>query len=755
MGSRNATLRTDSILPSFRGIYLERFLRLVESIDALKPNGQREVVCRELDWCHSLPHETIDRLKYQAMLMVLSDLMGQGWQTQFRQRSIFLTRPDYTRGKHLQLDPAIVKEQIRNAFREERLAKITAPSTVRFIRALENPPKGKLPVFDLIADCRALASDLRKLPSDTTVSDLRKVVSPYLQLARAKVRDSISGLKLLDIWRYFRYLWAIPYQPTPGRNLFYLVRDAARPNHPVIGIAALGNCVVQLSERDQDIGWSLEAIESTLRRRHRCITRDLPKGSPIPRVTETHYLETDREYLKRIRLYATLLCETMTRSLGEELSLINLDGLISAEERDRPTEALVRRLLATAENSERERLEDLRDFHAKGESVKRTENASSLADDSASPLYVKKRAQAIADVFFARMVFQEHRLSEAPLEALQRLLKIDEGRKALRIALHANKKTRIGSSMMDIIVCGAIPPYNELLGGKLVAMLMASPQVISEYRDLYGDQPGQIVSRVAGTPVVRPADLVFLTTTSLYHVGSSQYERIRIPGPRKRQIAFEFIGHTEGYGSTLLSTETTDCLRALAIQTHGMRRVNNIFGEGVSPRLRMTREGLALIGVPQDLVLRHNCPRLIYGVRLARNTFEYLRGETSEPEYVFSPAKSREGTEACREEGQDAGALCRPGACAARLDRSDHDRGTARPRADRRHGVQLRADRCRRRDGRGRLLPRRPTRHLDRSHAWLQVVGPGSPMYNHTGQRTEAPPRKPTRHSLRPTRCWP
>ena len=40
-----------------------------------------------------------------------------------------------------------------------------------------------------------------------------------------------------------------------------------------------------------------------------------------------------------------------------------------------------------------------------------------------------------------------------------------------------------------------------------------------------------------------------------------------------------------------------------------MRRVNNIFGEGVSPRLRMIREGLALIGIPQDLVLRHNCPR--------------------------------------------------------------------------------------------------------------------------------------------------
>jgi hypothetical protein len=491
-----------------------------------------------------------------------------------------------------------------------------------------------------------LAADLRRFHAGATAADLRTLVSPYLQLVRGEARDVISGLKLIDIWRYFRYLWAIPYQPTPGRNLFYLVRDEARPNHPVIGIAALGNCVVQLAERDQAIGWSLEAIESRLQRRQRTVTRDLPKGSPVPRLTEVEYLESEREYKYRIRRYVIGLAATMMQSLENELCLLNLDGLAEKQDCSQPTDALIRRLIAIAENSERKRRDHLRESHAKGQSVKRSEGSATLSVETASPLYVKKRAQALADILFARLVFEKERLADAPLDALRRLLQTDEGRKALRIALHANKKTKIGTNMMDIIVCGAIPPYAELLGGKLVAMLMASPQVVREYRDLYGDRPGEIASRLAGTPVVRPAELVFLTTTSLYHVGSSQYERIRIPGPRKREIAFQFIGHTEGYGSTLLSTETTDCLRQVAVHTHGMRRVNNVLGEGVSPRLCMTREGLALIGVPQDLVLRHNCPRLIYGVRLASNAYEYLRGEESEPEYVFPPDKSREGTEA-------------------------------------------------------------------------------------------------------------
>jgi hypothetical protein len=646
MSDRNTTIRTDTILPTFRGVYLDRFLRLIESIDDLDAKGQREAIRSELEWCSGLRNGGMDRQKYRGTLMVLRDVVGQGWRTQYRQRSIFLTRPDYTHGKHLGLDHGLVKEQIRAAFSEERTAKINASSTVRFIRSMEQPAKGKLSILDLITPGAEWSTALRALPSTPTQDDLLRVIDPYLQVVRADARDKISGRKLIDIWRYFRYLWAIPYQATPGRNLFYLVRDAARPTHPVIGIAALGNCVVQLSERDQIIGWSVEAIETSLQRRHRTETRDLPKTSSLRRHTQTVYLESEREFNRRVQKYSSTLAQTMLRALDHELSLINLDGLATAKECKKPTEQLIKRLLAAASESERERREQLRDSHARGESVKRTESESSIEEDTLSPLYMRKRAQALADVLFARMALLQAGIAERPYDSLQTLLKTDEGRKALRIGLHSNKKTKIGSSMMDIIVCGAIPPYSEMLGGKLVAMLMASPQVIREYQEVYGNQAGEIASRLAGRDVVRPADLVFLTTTSLYHVGSSQYQRIRIPGPRNLHVEFEHIGRTEGFGSTVLTTETTEFLRKLTIEAEGMKRVNNIFGEGISPKLRMTRDGLALIGIPQDLVLRHNCPRLVYGVKLAKNAFEYLRGEDDEPAYVFHPSKSEAGTRA-------------------------------------------------------------------------------------------------------------
>lgn len=645
MRENNSTMRSESIIPTFRGLYLERFLRLVEAIDNKDAKHQREVVCQELVWCLELNHESVDRQKYLAMLLVLRDLMGQGWRTCYRQRSIFLTRPDYSHGNHLALDPSVIKGLIRDSFREERLARISEPSTIQFIKSLEQPTGKKFSILSLVTSGEDLVRDLKLLPENPTESDLRKVVNPYLQLVSSGTRDTYSGLRLMDIWRYFRYQWAIPYQSTPGRNLFYLIRDAARPMHPVIGIAALGNCVVQLSVRDQTIGWSVEAIEKTLQRRHRVITRDLPKQSTVRRGDETEFLETSQEHKRRVKKYVTTLSDSIHRALERELLEINIKGLATKDECQKPTDALVRRLLVAASESERKRRGELQKTHTLGESVKRTEGKSPVDEDTNSPLFVRKRAQALADILFARLVFQKEQFHEKPMEAISRILESDGGRKALKIGLHANKKTKIGSNMMDIIVCGAIPPYSEMLGGKLVAMLMASPQVVRDYGKVYGDKAGEIASRIAGKNIIRSSDLVFLTTTSLYFVGSSQYERISIPSSSGSKVAFERIGMTEGFGSTVLSTETTNYLRTLTINMEGMRRVNNIFGEGISPKMRMIRDGLALISVPQDLVLRHNCPRLVYGVRLAQNAYEYLRGEVSKPKYVFSPNHSEKGTE--------------------------------------------------------------------------------------------------------------
>ena len=53
--------------------------------------------------------------------------------------------------------------------------------------------------------------------------------------------------------------------------------------------------------------------------------------------------------------------------------------------------------------------------------------------------------------------------------------------------------------------------------------------------------------------------------------------------------------------------------------------------------------GLSSIGLTAvDKFLRHRSQRIVYGVPLGKKTFEFLRGETDDPEYLFDPTSEEE-----------------------------------------------------------------------------------------------------------------
>jgi len=66
--------------------------------------------------------------------------------------------------------------------------------------------------------------------------------------------------------------------------MFYLVRDASRPFHPIIGIAALGSSLVQLTARDNVIGWSSQSM--------------------LTRINSTHFTAGDAKKITCMRNYS-------------------------------------------------------------------------------------------------------------------------------------------------------------------------------------------------------------------------------------------------------------------------------------------------------------------------------------------------------------------------------------------------------------------------------------------------------------------
>jgi hypothetical protein len=131
---------------------------------------------------------------------------------------------------------------------------------------MEQPAKSSKakPIGLLIADGREVAQRLepalRAKGTPKRVEALQVAVKPYLQLVVSGERDEFTNLPLGDVWRYFRYSWCIPQLPIPGRQLLYLIRDAAHPYHAVMGIASLNNCAMQNKVRDDRIGWTGEAF---------------------------------------------------------------------------------------------------------------------------------------------------------------------------------------------------------------------------------------------------------------------------------------------------------------------------------------------------------------------------------------------------------------------------------------------------------------------------------------------------------------
>jgi hypothetical protein len=197
-----------------------------------------------------------------------------------------------------------------------------------------------------------------------------------------------------------------------------------------------------------------------------------------------------------------------------------------------------------------------------------------------------------------------------------------------------------------------MPPNGEARA-KLVAMLIASPEVREEYHRRYSSTPSIIASSMAGKLVQRPVELVFISTTSLYGQRPNQYDRIVIPGRMwggEGEVRYTYLGRTEGKGTYQFNAETMKAMGRMLAQTRGGQRVNYVFGEGVNPRLRHLRDGLDELKLPSDELLSHGTPRLVYVLNGIENLSGYLLGMEKRPKWIVPGGKEGAGITAaiCR-----------------------------------------------------------------------------------------------------------
>ena len=188
-----------------------------------------------------------------------------------------------------------------------------------------------------------------------------------------------------------------------------------------------------------------------------------------------------------------------------------------------------------------------------------------------------------------------------------------------------NRKVELVNQTMDAFTLGAVPPYNRLLGGKLVVCAAASKEIVDAYREKYSGATTWIDGKTL------PSHLVMVTTTSAFG-RSSIYNRVmyRDPSTRDTRKVAVPLGYTKGYGNFHLHDVYQDIKKFLTQQ--GYEDANKGYGRGPKPVWQNISKTLTMLGMSHQ-GLNHGIPRQAWGIPLAKNAWKYLNGEDEEPDY--------------------------------------------------------------------------------------------------------------------------
>lgn len=603
--------------PKLEGEFRVRFYNAASEItDTASVVDIEKIANKEIKWVEDECRFNLDqRKKYRAVWLLFRDLIRASWKACYREGVLYMSLPSLNGADMRDTTSPEVKALLRSWMSESRHERLVTYTD--FINRMENPGANKLGIDSLVADGDELVGRLEAAKKGKlSVTD---AIKPYLQLVKENERDEFTGLKLSEIWRYFRLTWSTPAETTPGRTMQYLIRDAAHPMHAVMGIASLENCAVQITCRDDFIGWNQKA-----------------------------YIE---KMLKNDSVAARQSFSILLGYISDGISGIDYSELCTQATIDNPTDEDIQALQDIAADAEQRRQQLLKDSLESEIEEEEKSELGSISKDTEKALYNRKRAEQLAKLLCAKKVITDLCNSELFDDLWMDFCKGEIGNSAIRTALVAQKTKHIGSSMMELNVCGAIPPYNEVLGGKLVALLAISPQVVYDYKERYANKSSEIASRLKGEPVCRPADLVYVGTTSLYYVGSSQYNRLKLPGSMFESdfdVVWKQLGTTIGFGTMHISKATTMSLTEAT--TDDFNRINHVFGEGASPKMRLLtmsiRELLESTNEDSKDFSKHAMSRIVYGACLAKNTFEYLMGTDQEPVYYTDMSDYKKGTDA-------------------------------------------------------------------------------------------------------------
>ncbi len=187
---------------------------------------------------------------------------------------------------------------------------------------------------------------------------------------------------------------------------------------------------------------------------------------------------------------------------------------------------------------------------------------------------------------------------------------------------------------VEMTICGALPPFGGILGGKVIASMAGHPLIRR-----FTDRPfGQITSSIFDVDKLAPLlprhGVLIVTTKGLYPGHSAQYNRVRIPNGTANPVFLRKLGDTNGQTSSHISLETS----RLATQfndLNGQHVVSNLYGSGGAKRQRIISGAVLQLGLPSEIAHAY-ISRPVYGVNFVSNLSRVVLYNES-PEWTVEP----------------------------------------------------------------------------------------------------------------------
>lgn len=162
---------------------------------------------------------------------------------------------------------------------------------------------------------------------------------------------------------------------------------------------------------------------------------------------------------------------------------------------------------------------------------------------------------------------------------------------------------------------GALPPYNQLIGGKMVALALISNEIRNTFEIKYKDK--------------RINELLFITTTSAFGK-SSIYNRLKY----KDGLVAKPIGYTKGYGTFHIPNDLYKDILSF-LNSIGVNTETGIKA-GSSRKLRLIHKAFKYLDIPS--YTHHGINREIYLFSLVDNLEGVIHNEEV-PRYYDRPLK--------------------------------------------------------------------------------------------------------------------